>query len=192
MKFRLSPLSQCLNATLVLTLAACGGGGGGETPTPDGGTPPPSATVTLTGSVMVNQAIRNVTVCLDLNANNACDAGEPASAKTGADGIYSLTYDPAQVPAAQVAAASLIAPMVPGALTGANTTIDAGDPTPYSKSDECDLILNGYVAFLEEFIPQVAATVNSPRSAPPLEEVIRMLEGPPAGVSLHGDVLVIK
>ena len=131
MKFRLSPLAQCLNATLVLTLAACGGGGGGgETPAPEGGTtPPPSAMVTLTGSVMVNQAIRNATVCLDLNANNACDAGEPASARTGADGTYSLTYDAAQVPAAQVAAASLIAPMVPGALTGANTTIDAGDPS---------------------------------------------------------------
>ena len=32
----------------------------------------------------------------------------------------------------------------------------AGDPTPYSKSDECDLVLNGYVAFLDP--PKETAT----------------------------------
>ena len=35
---------------------------------------------------MVNQAIQNAVVCMDLNANNACDAGEPVSARTGATG----------------------------------------------------------------------------------------------------------
>lgn len=77
---------------------------------------------------MVNLAVRNAVVCMDLNANDACDAGEPVSAKTGANGAYSLTYDPAVVTAAQVAAASLVAPMVPGTVANPNTTIDADDP----------------------------------------------------------------
>ena len=79
--------------------------------------------------MFINQAIQNAVVCMDLNANNLCDAGEPASAKTGANGVYSLTYDPAAVTAAQVAAASLIAPMVPGAVDSPTTTIDASQPT---------------------------------------------------------------
>jgi hypothetical protein len=77
---------------------------------------------------MVNQAIQNAVVCMDLNANNACDAGEPVSARTGATGAYSLSYDPSAITAAQVAATSLIAPIVPGALTDATTSIDAAHP----------------------------------------------------------------
>lgn len=150
MKFRLNPLAHALGAVVVLTLTACGGGGGDPvvaTPTTPGagspaGTPaatPPATPagpaapsgprmVTLTGSVMVNQAIRNTVVCLDLNANAVCDADEPASARSGADGAYSLAYDANKISAAQVAAASLIAPMVPGAVTEASTTFDAADP----------------------------------------------------------------
>ena len=77
---------------------------------------------------MVNQAIQNAVVCMDLNANNVCDAGEPVSARTGATGTYSLSYDPSAITAAQVAATSLIAPIVPGALTDATTSIDAAHP----------------------------------------------------------------
>lgn len=134
MKFQLNPLAHALGATMLLTLAACGGGGGGEAApvegsAPGGSAPPPAPVmVTLLGTVVGNQAIRNALVCLDLNANAACDADEPASARTGADGAYSLSYDSAKVTAAQAAAASLIAPMVPGATTDANTTIDAAEP----------------------------------------------------------------
>ena len=97
-------------------------------PTPPAPPPlPPAAPVTLTGSVVIDQAIRNAVVCMDLNANNACDAGEPMSAVTGVDGAFSLTYDPSKVTTAQVAGASLISPMVPGTTTAANTTIDAAD-----------------------------------------------------------------
>lgn len=140
MKFQLKPLAHALGATMALTLAACGGGGSSsgeagavavvEAPAvvvpPVVVAPPPP--VTLTGVVVGDQAIRNAVVCMDLNANGACDADEPASAKTGADGAYSLTYDPSKVTAAQVAAASLISPMRPGALTDAATTIDAAEP----------------------------------------------------------------
>ena len=44
-----------------------------------------------------NAALKDATVCLDLNGNDACDAGEPASAATGVNGQYSLTALPAQV-----------------------------------------------------------------------------------------------
>ena len=88
-----TPLSLALSGTalrplaassaFLLALAGCGGGGSsGDAP------------ATLTGTVAVDQAIQNAVVCMDLNANNLCDTGEPVSAKTGANGAYSLTYDP--------------------------------------------------------------------------------------------------
>lgn len=147
MTFQLKPLAHALGATMVLALAACGGGGSGDATAPEAAgqsstgptvaapapasAPAPAPTpvmVTLTGTVVGNQAIRNAVVCLDLNANAACDPGEPASARTGVDGAYSLTYDSATVSAAQATAASVIAPMVPGAATEATSTIDAADP----------------------------------------------------------------
>jgi hypothetical protein len=111
-------------------LGACGGGSDAGADIAAAPAPTPSANpmVTLTGTVVVNQAVKNAVVCLDLNANNACDTGEPAAAKTGMDGIYSLTYDNSQITTAQVAVASLIAPMVPGPGSDANTTVDAAEP----------------------------------------------------------------
>lgn len=116
-----------VSAVLVAALVACGGGGGG-TPSsnpPMGGV---STLVTLTGTVVGDMAIKNAVVCLDLNKNQACEANEPVSAKTGADGVYSLQYDSAVVSAVQIAGASLVAFMVPGALTDPNTTIDMANP----------------------------------------------------------------
>ena len=120
--------SLAASSALLLALAGCGGSGDdgvAQTPSPP---PAPPAPVTLTGSVVVDQAIQNAVVCMDLNANNVCDTGEPVSAKTGASGAYSITYDPASITAAQATAASLIATMVPGAPTNPNTTIDAAEP----------------------------------------------------------------
>lgn len=114
--------STALAGALSLALAACGGGSSDSDTTP-----PPNPIVTLSGSVMVDQAIRNAIVCMDLNANGACDSGEPVSARTGADGAYTLTYDNTKLSSAQVAAASLIASMVPGAVSAETTTIDAAD-----------------------------------------------------------------
>lgn len=120
---RTYPLSRALSGAAFLTLAGCGGGNGDD-PVP----PPAPSPITLSGTVMGDQAIQNAVVCLDLNANSACDATEPTSAKTSASGAYSLTYDPDTVTAAQVAAASLIAPMVPGAAADVGTTVDAANP----------------------------------------------------------------
>jgi hypothetical protein len=103
---------------LSLSLAACGGGGDAS----DTSEPDPNAPRSLTGTVVVDGVVRNAVVCLDLNANSACDAGEPASANTGADGAYSLIAT-----TQQAQSASLIAPMVPGNPADPATTIDMAD-----------------------------------------------------------------
>ena len=103
------PLAFAMASAFLVTLASCGGSDGDDDPVV---VPPTPSPITLSGTVVVDQAIQNAVVCLDLNANGACDATEPASAKTSASGDYSLSYDPAVVTAGQAAAASLIAPMV--------------------------------------------------------------------------------
>lgn len=118
MKQSLSFVPTAVAGAAILALVACGGGGE-DTP------------LSLTGTVVVDGPVRNAVVCLDLNANDACDAGEPASAPTDANGAYSLS-----VTEQQLASSSLIAPMVPGSLADPNTTIDMSDggataETPY-------------------------------------------------------------
>jgi hypothetical protein len=127
MKTQHAPLTCAISSAVLLMMSACGGGS--DSPADAGAAPAPAnPNVTLTGAVMIDGAIRNAVVCMDLNANGACDAGEPISAKTGADGAYSLSYDTTKVTAAQVAASSLIARMVPGTAMDANTTVDAAEP----------------------------------------------------------------
>ncbi len=127
-----------LFAATALALAACGGGdddapapGPGPGPDPE---PPPPVTETLTGQVTRNQALKNVVVCMDLNGNDACDAGEPASGPTGEDGRYTITYQTSAVTPAQVAAASLIAPVLTGEPGAATTAIDMVSPTTPATS----------------------------------------------------------
>ena len=110
-----------LVSALLATVAGCGGSddnndNNSAAPPP---APPPPAQVTLQGSAMRNAALQNAVVCMDLNANSACDGNEPASAPTDANGAWSLTYETAQVSADQVAAASVIALVTPA-------TTDAG------------------------------------------------------------------
>lgn len=128
-----------LFAASALALAACGGGGDdddkpGPGPGPGPGPNPEPVTETLTGQVTRNSALKNVVVCMDLNGNDACDAGEPTSAPTGEDGRYSITYEKSVVTPAQVAAASLIAPVLAGELTQPTTAIDMVAPTSPTTS----------------------------------------------------------
>jgi hypothetical protein len=83
-------LSALALATLVL--AGCGGGGGG------------SVATSMSGSV-IDGYIEGATVCLDINANLACDSGEP-SAITAKDGSYKL--DTSALTTAQIQAAHLL------------------------------------------------------------------------------------
>lgn len=130
-----SLLIHAFAAAAALSLAACGGDDGEDStpppapapapspapspapqpPTPQPPAPPPP--VTLQGQVTRNAALKDATVCLDLNGNDVCDPGEPASAVTGADGNYSLTATPDEA-----AAARLIA------IVKANVTTDANKP----------------------------------------------------------------
>lgn len=123
MSHSLRPVPAAVSLLFISVLSACGGGGSSDS-TGVAAAPP---TLTLSGQVMGNGAIKNAVVCLDLNANSACDADEPASAKTGSDGAYSLAVDTAKITPAQVAAAALIAPQVPGTLDDGKATIDVAD-----------------------------------------------------------------
>ena len=129
MFLKVKALSFALSGTALLVLSACGGGSDGDiATTPETPTTPTPASVVVTGTVVVDQPIQNAVVCMDLNANNACDADEPASAGTGSDGGYSITYDSAKVAAAQAASASLIVAIAPGT-AGAATNLAAAAPT---------------------------------------------------------------
>ncbi|MFD1710499.1 hypothetical protein FVQ98_06520 [Ottowia sp. GY511] len=104
------PLRFALTSVFIATLAACGGGddsdGGGDTP----------GSVALKGTVVIDQPVAKAAVCLDLNANAACDAGEPTT-QTAAGGTYELTAT-----SEQVGAGPLIALMTP----------DVGAAAPYA------------------------------------------------------------
>ena len=111
-------LASALLATATASMTACGGSDDGDVVT----TPPQPEQpipVTLQGAVMINQGIQNAVVCMDLNANSACDGNEPASAASAANGAWQLTYDSRQISPAQVAAAPLIAPINPSATDAA-------------------------------------------------------------------------
>ena len=85
MKISFKRLALAVAGVGLLTLYGCGGGGGG------GGTVTTDVPV-----IVVDGAIENATVCLDKNANGACDSNEP-SGKTDATGKVTLKVDPADV-----------------------------------------------------------------------------------------------
>ncbi|MEG1768272.1 MAG: hypothetical protein RR311_07400 [Comamonas sp.] len=94
------PLLLC---GLIASLYACGGSGGSDDSSGaggGGGGVVAEPAITLSGAVFIDQALHNASVCVDLNTNAACDAAEPVAAVTGADGKYSLTYQPADAAAA--------------------------------------------------------------------------------------------
>lgn len=74
---------QSLSALLLCGLTACGGGGGGLTTS--------NGVSTMSGAV-IDGLIENAKVCLDVNGNLLCDAGEP-STTTDKDGKYAISYN---------------------------------------------------------------------------------------------------
>lgn len=79
-----------LGVSIAASLAACGGGGDSGQPSAGGGTTPTTPTPTITGKA-IDGYLAGATVCLDLNNNGVCDAGEP-SAITDATGQFSISY----------------------------------------------------------------------------------------------------
>ncbi len=92
MLIRLKPLSLALSGAALLTLAACGGGGDSA---PGTVVPAPAPTTNVPVKV-IDGAIKNALVCLDKNANNACDADE-LQGRTDASGSVTLAVPDADV-----------------------------------------------------------------------------------------------
>jgi hypothetical protein len=91
-------------AAVAALVAGCGGGGGGS-----------SGTSALTGKI-IDGYIGGATVCLDVNSNLRCDAGEPTTT-SAADGSYSLSY------AGSVDGMQILAVVGPGAVDSELGTI---------------------------------------------------------------------
>lgn len=91
-------------ALAAATLAACGGGGGAATDEPVAPAPAAPAALAAIDGVVADGPLAGVAVCYDLNDNAACDAGEPASAPTDADGRYALS-----IPAAEAGRHAVVA-----------------------------------------------------------------------------------
>lgn len=94
---RLPAVRPMLLCAMIASLQACGGGTDDGGADPGGGAQP---AITLSGAVVIDMAVGNALVCVDLNANDACDAAEPSAAPTGSDGKYTLTHQPADAGAA--------------------------------------------------------------------------------------------
>ena len=77
-------LRTSIASLLISGIAACGGGGGGSSTA----STTPAAPVTLSGKV-IDGYIVGARVCLDVNSNNTCDAGEPSTI-SDATGSYIL------------------------------------------------------------------------------------------------------
>ncbi len=84
-----------------LGLTACGGEGGGGSSSSVG-----ASSVTISGKVADGYLV-GATVCLDINENKVCDAGEP-TATTTAGGAYTLEVDDPNYPIVAEVGASTI------------------------------------------------------------------------------------
>jgi hypothetical protein len=80
-----TPIAIACASVALLALGGCGSGGGDE--------PAPPATPTSLTTTVLDGAITNALVCMDLNDNGACDADEP-QARSVADGTATLTIPP--------------------------------------------------------------------------------------------------
>lgn len=80
-------------AAAVALLAACGGGGGdAKTSAPADQGPEVTPGSKLYSGKAIDGYLVGATVCMDLNANNACDINEPTT-KTKDDGSYNIIFD---------------------------------------------------------------------------------------------------
>lgn len=88
-----SPRHLALALVLPLTLAACGGE---ESSTTVSSTAPVvgSQQLTRAGTVALPEGVANALVCVDLKGAGVCDASAPTVTRTGADGSYTIRYQP--------------------------------------------------------------------------------------------------
>lgn len=97
MTIQANKLALALAGAALLTLAACGGGSGDSTGGGGGGGGTgPVISKTSVPVTVVDGAIQNALVCLDINLNGSCDADEP-SGRTDVQGNAVLAVPDAQV-----------------------------------------------------------------------------------------------
>lgn len=75
MAIKLNTLALALAGAAMLTVAGCGGGGSNSSNSDGGGGGASTKSVPVT---VIDDAIKNATVCLDANLNGSCDSGEPS------------------------------------------------------------------------------------------------------------------
>lgn len=97
-------------------LAACGGDSSPPPPPP----PPPPSGFSITGRA-VDGPLQGATACLDTNDNGACDATEPTSGATTADGAFTIS-----VASAAQAGAHRVIVNVPATAVDADTGTAVG------------------------------------------------------------------
>lgn len=85
-----------------------------------GGSDSSTPTTTVSGT-LIDGYLAGATVCVDVNKNGACDAGEPVSSATGADGKFTI----AGVKEADATGAPLVA-VVPATAVDADTSAAVG------------------------------------------------------------------
>ena len=116
MRFKPQPLVLALTGLAVLSFAGCGG----DDDAPATVTPPPATAESSLEGVVFDGLLANATVCVDLNENRDCDAGEP-SATTSATGTYKIE----KLTAAQATGFTVLAKAVAGTTTNADTPVTA-------------------------------------------------------------------
>jgi hypothetical protein len=104
-----------IGLSMAALLAACGGGGGGSS------TSTTASSASISGQV-IDGYIIGAKVCLDVNSNNICDAGEPGAMSEAPDGRYTL---PAY--AGSIAGLQVIAEVGPTAVDKDTGTIGTGN-----------------------------------------------------------------
>lgn len=85
-------LGLSVGSVVLLTLSGCGGGDGSSASTSGKDTSIPDVAKSNVSGKAIDGYLVGAKVCLDVNANGVCDAGEP-NAKTQADGSYNLVAD---------------------------------------------------------------------------------------------------
>lgn len=148
---------------LVGLLTGCGGGGGDSVAVDPVPTPTPAAV----SGVVADGYLRGATVCLDVNFNKRCDAGEP-SAVSGVGGQFSLAgADLALLPTGTTAADYPILVVVPA------TAIDE----------------DGMVAVGKEYV--MAAPAGKPEFVSPMTTLVQNhLEANPVLTPTQAETLV--
>ena len=98
--FKAAPLFPLIALTAALALAGCGGGSshhGSAPPPPQGGDvpppPPPQDNGITVRATVVDPYIEGAVFCLDLNNDGNCNADEPESTPSDANGKISFTLD---------------------------------------------------------------------------------------------------